>query len=212
MNSWITLVSRTVQNSHCVALFLDAFLKSFIVLALAGGVCVLWRRSSAATRHLIWFLAVTSLPCLPLLSSMLPSWQRPLWSVSTGYDSGNRVSLALELAPGTSPGTLAPETPAASGRAESPNVSHDPSRGSRQIAAHFSANWLVFGGIAWFAGTALVLISTASGQLRLRKFSRKAQPLQGADWTVLLEEVRETLRLRRAVNLLQSADNVMPLT
>jgi beta-lactamase regulating signal transducer with metallopeptidase domain len=212
MNSWITLVSRTVQNSHCVALFLDAFLKSFIVLALAGGVCVLWRRSSSATRHLIWFLAVASLPCLPLLSSMLPSWQRPLWSVSTGYDSGNRVSLALELAPGTSPGTLAPETPAAPGRAESPNVSHDPSGGSRQIAAHFSANWLVFGGIAWFAGTALVLISTASGQLRLRKFSRKAQPLQGADWTVLLEEVRETLRLRRAVNLLQSADNVMPLT
>ena len=212
MNTWFAFVSHSIQNSHCAALFLDAFLKSFIVLALAGGVCVLWRRSSAATRHLIWFLAVASLPCLPLLASLLPSWQRPLWSVSASSTSGNQISLALELAPGTRPGSFAAETPVSPDRAESSNVVRNSSGSSRTIAARFSANWVVFGGIAWFAGAALVLISAASGQLRLRKFSRIAQPLRSADWTLLLEEVRETLRLRRAVNLLQSADNVMPLT
>ena len=99
MNSWIEPVFQGIQNFHFAALFLDTLLKSFVVLALAGGVCALWRRGSAATRHLIWFLAVVSLPCLPLLTSMLPSWQRPLWSVSTGFNSGNQISLALELAP-----------------------------------------------------------------------------------------------------------------
>ncbi|MGO8682658.1 MAG: M56 family metallopeptidase [Limisphaerales bacterium] len=212
MNTWFAFVSHSIQNSHCATLFLDAFLKSFIVLALAGGVCALWRRSSAATRHLIWFLAVASLPCLPLLALLLPSWQRPLWSVATGFDSGNQVSMTLELMPGTMPVTFAqtPQTsPAVAGASDADRGS---TRSNREIAARFSANWLVFGLIVWFAGAVLVLISAASGQLRLRKFSRIAQPLQSADWTLLLEEVCETLRLRRAVNLLQSTDNVMPLT
>jgi lipopolysaccharide export system protein LptA len=64
----------------------------------------------------------------------------------------------------------------------------------------------------WFAGAGLVLISVVVGQIRLREFSRKARPLPGADWALLMEKTCETLRLRRAVNLMQSTDNVMPLT
>jgi len=40
-----------------------------------------------------------------LLSSVLPSWNKPLWSVSTGLVSGNQVSLALELTPSAEPAT-----------------------------------------------------------------------------------------------------------
>ena len=141
MNSWIEPVFQGIQNFHFAALFLDTLLKSFVVLALAGGVCALWRRGSAATRHLIWFLAVVSLPCLPLLTSMLPSWQRPLWSVSTGFNSGNQISLALELAPGT----FAPKAPASPNAAEAPAASHNSTRGSRTIATSFSTDWMVFG-------------------------------------------------------------------
>ena len=209
MNTWF--VFHSIANSYGAALLCDAFLKSFVVLALAGGVCVLWRRSAAATRHLIWFLAVASLPCLPLLASLLPSWPKPLWLVSTGYESGNRISLALELTPGTRLGTSAPATPASPSRSEPSGVARNPSGGSRKIAAHFSPNWVGLGGLAWFAGVALVLISAAGGQLRLRKLSRKAQPLRSADWALLGEQVRDTLQLRRAVVLLQTPDNVMPL-
>jgi beta-lactamase regulating signal transducer with metallopeptidase domain len=212
MNSWIELASKYIQDSHFAVLFLDALLKSFVVLALAAGACALWRRSSAATRHLIWFLAVAGLPCLPLLTSMLPSWQRPLWSVSTGYDSGNRVSLALEFGPGKNSGTspLNPQT--SPGSAEKINAGRDQSEGSHKLSAHFNANWLVFGFVVWGVGVVLVLLSVAFGQIRLHKFSHKARLLRSADWTVLLEEARETLRLRRDVSLLQSSENVMPLT
>ena len=208
MNTWFAFVSHSIQNFHCAALFFDAFLKSFIVLALAGGVCALWRRSSAATRHLIWFLAVASLPCLPLLTSMLPSWQRPLWSVSTGSNSGNQISLVLEFAPGT----FVPRAPASPKATEAPAASHNSTGDSRTIATSFSTDWMVFGLAAWFAGAALVLLSTVIGHFRLRRFSRNAQPLLDADWARLLEEACEILLLRRPVLLLQSANNMMPLT
>ena len=39
MNHVIEPVSSYIQNSHFAALFLDALLKSLVVLALAGGVC-----------------------------------------------------------------------------------------------------------------------------------------------------------------------------
>lgn len=206
MNPSIESLSNFIQTSHFAAWFFDALLKSFVVLALAGGICVLSRRASAATRHLIWFLAVASLPCLPLLTSMLPSWERPLWSVSTGFDPGNQVSLALEFSPVAKSEAAVPQMTAAPGAAK---ISGD---GSRKIATRFNANWLLIGFAAWVAGVVLVLISVAGGQISLRKFSRTAQPQQGADWICLLDEARETLCLRRSVILLQSADNVMPLT
>jgi hypothetical protein len=52
----------------------------------------------------------------------------------------------------------------------------------------------------------------AGGQFYRRKFSGTAQPLQSPEWTRLLNDARETLHLRSAVTLLQSPDNVMPMT
>ena len=100
MNALIGHFSHCLQNSALAALFFDAWLKSLAVLAVAGGLGFLLRRAAAATRHWIWFLAVASLPCLLLLAWAPRAWQRPLWSVSTGFNSGNEVSLVLNLAPG----------------------------------------------------------------------------------------------------------------
>jgi beta-lactamase regulating signal transducer with metallopeptidase domain/lipopolysaccharide export system protein LptA len=157
-------------------------------------------------------LAVAGLPCLTLLALVLPSWQRPLWSMATGFDSGNQFSLTLELAPGTKPVAFAQKPQTSPTVAGASDGDHGSSNGTREIAARFNGNWVVFGLVVWFAGAGLVLISVAVGQIRLREFSRKARPLQGADWALLMEKTCETLRLRRAVNLMQSTDNVMPLT
>ena len=54
-------------NPQLAAVWLDALLKSFVVLAFAGGLCLAWRRAAAATRHWIWFLGVAGLLLLPLL-------------------------------------------------------------------------------------------------------------------------------------------------
>ncbi len=207
MNMFIENLSRHFQNAQITALFLDALLKSLVVLALAGGVCALWRRGSAATRHLVWLLAVASLPFLPLLNSARPAWQKPAWTISSTAMSGNQVSLALELAPKSSVQS------ASLGQPDAKTSSAAGVSGSgRKLAAQFNAHWMLFAWLAWLTGSAVVLLRMAGGQFYRRKFSRAAQPLQSPEWTHLLKDARETLHLRGDVTLLQSPDDVMPMT
>lgn len=207
----VHLVSGYLQSSQCAALIFDAWLKSLVILALAGVLCVVWRRASAATRHLIWLFAVISLPCLPLLSSLLSSWEKPLWSVATHFDSANQFSLALEFAPGTKPGPSTPSTLDSSGVSGSSNLT-DSTANHRQLAVRFNPGWLMLALGAWAGGLALVLGYVALGQVQLRKISRRSRRLHDECWAFLLAEAREILRIGRPVSLLESADKIMPLT
>jgi len=203
MNPLLQNLSHYLQSAQCAALCLDAMLKSLVVLALAGGVCALWRRASAATRHLIWFLAVASLPLLPLLNAAHLGWQKPAWTVSRAAGSGNQLSLALEFAPqAASPSAAtAPDAPAVGARGS-----------AHQAAARFSARWLWFASVAWLAGAAFAAMRVTAARFSRRKFSRRARPWPDADCVRLLQNACESLRLRRPVTLLQSPDTVMPMT
>jgi len=207
MNTPIENLSVHLQSAPFAALFLDALLKSFIVLALAGGVCVLWRGASAATRHLIWFSAVAILPFLPLLNSTWPHWHKSAWTVSTDGASGNLVSFAVELAPKS-------VTPPAHSLRAAPEVSTRAgiAAGSRKISTQFNARWILFGWLAWLAGAMVFMARSLAGQIGRRKFSAAAHLVQDAGWTRLLAEVCGTWRVRRPVTLLQSAESVMPMT
>src|SRR6185312_10504260 len=110
MNAWME--SNFVQDPRMAAVWLDALLKSFVVLAFAGGLCLAWRRAAAATRHLIWFFGVAGLLLLPLLPFVLPTTPRPLWTVSGGSISGNEIALSLELGPAKPIAAVAEPAPA----------------------------------------------------------------------------------------------------
>ena len=56
----------------------DALIKVTLVLGLAGLATVVLGRASAAVRHLVWTLALTSALVLPVLSIALPRWQLPI--------------------------------------------------------------------------------------------------------------------------------------
>jgi beta-lactamase regulating signal transducer with metallopeptidase domain len=205
MNTLIGNLASQLQSVPLAVLLLDALFKSFIVLALAGGVCAVWRRASAATRHLIWLLAILSLPCLSLLPS--PAARQPVWAVSTVSSPANEVAFTIELAPKK----FAPPAPIQPA-ARPASVPAGAKVGSRKMAAQFSARWVLFGWLLWLGGTAAVLLRLGVAQFGRRKFSRLAQPMQDADWIRLLQNACETLRWRRPVRLLQSADEVMPMT
>jgi beta-lactamase regulating signal transducer with metallopeptidase domain len=207
MNVLFMVVSDYLLHSAIPVLFLDAWLKSLAVLAVAGGLCWLLRRAAAATRHWIWFLAVANLPCLLLLAAVPRSWQRPLWSVSTGFNSGNQVSLTMSLAPGGKTGS--PTAPGAPGGTA---ASQSDKPGSHSIAARFSTSWLVIAGVVWGVGAALGLASILVGQAQLVRLARKAHFLEDADWASLSREACTRLRLRRPVRLLLSDRSPMPLT
>jgi beta-lactamase regulating signal transducer with metallopeptidase domain len=62
---------------------LNAALKA-VAIFLAAGLCAFAaRRSSAAVRHAIWLLALSSAAALPLLSHLLPPWE-PAWLPAAG--------------------------------------------------------------------------------------------------------------------------------
>ena len=210
MNPLIQTISSWLQHAAFTTLFLDAWLKSLAVLAVAGGLCLLLRRAAAATRHWVWLLAMASLPCLLLLACVPHAWQRPLWSVSTGFNSGNQFSLALNLSLATAVGHTA--TAASPAGTVAAGANGGSSRNGLPIAARFSANWLVLVVTVWSIGALLGLASVLAGQVQLSRLARNAHPLHTTDWTLLLSEACERLRLRRPVRLMQSAEDLMPLT
>lgn len=169
------LVGGWLPHAALTALFFDAWVKSLALLAVAGGLCLCCRRAAAATRHWIWFLALASLPCLLVLSAVPHTWQRPLWSVSTGFNSGNEFSLALDLAPATevaNPASLVAPTgtaPASTGEVRAEN--------RQAIVAHFSATLLVLGILVWLVGIVVGLLSVLAGQLQLRRLARSSLPV-----------------------------------
>ena len=78
MMSFISLLGTSEHSIRWLEVLFDASVKSVVVLALAIGLNLTLRRSSAAFRHLIWLLAVTSCLCLPIISVTLPSWRLPI--------------------------------------------------------------------------------------------------------------------------------------
>jgi beta-lactamase regulating signal transducer with metallopeptidase domain len=204
-------------------------LQSLLVLAVAAVLCLLWRRAAAATRHLIWFLAIASLPLLLCLSLFPHYWHQPLWSVTTGFDSGNKLSVSLNLVPSSKAANSIALDSARTAQ-DTPNARPNTLSGPAFVT-QLSSSWLVFAFLFWAGGAALGGLSIVVGQARLRRWPRNATPLTDhfsgkhhslrgtssssnpiVDWNFLTREACETLGLRRAPALLLSSEDLMPLT
>ena len=170
MNPLIESITHNLQNSAFPALFLDAWLKSLAVLIVAAGLCFVLRRAAAATRHWIWFLALAALPCLLLLAWIPHSWQRPLWSVSTGFNSGNQVTLVLNLAPAGPTRNSSHRTSPAGGSATA--AGSPVSRNHQPIAATFSLTALAVAVTVWLSGAVLGLAFLLAGRAQLSRLAR----------------------------------------
>jgi beta-lactamase regulating signal transducer with metallopeptidase domain len=192
------------------ATWLDVTLKGTIVLAAAGALCLGWRRASASARHLAWFLAVVSLLILPVFSSWLPSWQRPLWTVSGDLNAGNEFAISLRLAPANKSAA----SPAAESTAPSvPNTPLATAPSPATVAKlPFSQGWLGLLIGIWVAGAL-----TLAGRLTLSRRQRwnlrqSASIVNDPAWTELLNRLRQELGIRRRVTLLRSEASLMPAT
>ncbi|WP_457653891.1 M56 family metallopeptidase [Rhodocaloribacter sp.] len=118
------------SGGAALRLLLDLTLKGVVVLALAGLLAALLRRASAAVRHWIWFVAMGSLLCLPVLTLMLPSWHvslLPLPSFAqTVQPSRPFSSPALAPSPAALPAPASPPAPVARPRASLPSLAPSP--------------------------------------------------------------------------------------
>ena len=205
MNAWMD--PGFSHNPRLAAVWLDTLLKSFVVLAFAGGLCLAWRRAAAATRHLIWFLSVAGLLLLPLLPFFVPATPRPLWTVSSGQLSGNEIALSLELGSTKPTSAVAESAPF-----EQPVIPVVRQEAKPLFNAHLTRDWVSFGLGAWAIGALLVLLYPIVGRIQLAILAKRASVLTAPEWAAHLDDASHGLGIRRRVRLLQSSGSVMPLT
>ena len=100
MDSLFELTSASGSTIWWLKILLDLTVKSAFILAIAGLITLLLRRTSASIRHLVWTLALAGLLVVPFLSRGLPDWRVPIFSELS------LISLSVDKAEKINPGTI----------------------------------------------------------------------------------------------------------
>lgn len=218
-------------------LLIDSAVKGTALLALAAIAVLLLRRDSAATRHLVWLLAMVAMLVVPVLSAVLPEWRvLPKWAgipretpvVATSPTSIARSAVgAVEL-----PGNVEPEEvkspsafafqPAAASPASRPALAT-----SQVIRASWvgSWNWQRALLLLWAIGCCLLFLRLMAARFLLWNTERRASvigsPSQPANvrppkatqdpLTVALDAARLQLGIRHPVTLMICPDKTIPV-
>jgi len=231
--AWLTTESVPAMTARWLPVLVDAALKGTLLLALAGAATLLMRRASAASRHLVWFLAVGGTLVLPVLSAALPGWEAlPRWVelpdqrvvVQEPDETLSTTEIVERPAPDMHAGIVAPpqidqSAPEHSEPIPAPADSLDAPSPAKTVPAVGTVSevedvhrppwaWAL---IAWVIGTMLVLGRLCLGRLSLWQLGRSARPLEGELWTPLLKRLSDDLGLTRPVVLLQSGRRSMPM-
>src|SRR5215212_6131604 len=174
-------------------------LKASVLLAVAALLHAVARRgASAATRHMMWTFAITSVLVLPVASLALPSWTV----------TARRVPSVM--------GTEAPSTRSA-GEGLASHEGAALLRAARDAAepaqsARPEARWLGPAvGAIYAAGVLMMSILFALDRRRIRRLASEGTQVHDGEWVRLLDECTARMGTGRAVRLLRSRERSMPM-
>jgi TonB family protein len=181
-----------------MSLLIDVTLKvSCIVLIALVSVAAL-RRRSAAVRHWVLSVALVCAAVVPALGLIAPAWRfrvdlpsstsdadrpRPIVDTSTTFEA---LPVGRRSAVADSSGTW--------------------------TTARYAPTWPGMLRSIWIAGVGLNLLILGVGLTRLTRIARRAGRIESGRWVALAHEISRSLRLRRAVPLLQSDDPALLVT
>lgn len=188
----------------------DGPLKATLVLGLAGLVSLLLARASAAVRHLVWTLALTSALVLPVLSIALPRWQLPIVTLTTPA----AAPMVADEAPATAPALSRKSDPAAglAGSALQNSALAPPATVTSPEATVTPRISLTMVLLAiWAAGVVAVLGRLAIGLAAVAWMSRRTVHVVDAPWLTLAVELASGLGITRRLRFLESARASMPM-
>lgn len=195
---WLFQVSPSFRgfSAQSLALLVEASCKGTIFLLLAVAAARALRRASAATRHMIWTLALGALLVLPIASLTLPAWKVPMLLPSPTVATGEQRITSEDLAMAT--------------------PSHQPNahRAARRTIFEMAVSspwvgWIVF---LWAAGAMLWAARIAVGEVRVRRIARRAQLLETSQTNSCWENLRRLLCIGRTVELRTSTEISVPFT
>jgi HEAT repeat protein/beta-lactamase regulating signal transducer with metallopeptidase domain len=204
---------------------LDLILRVSLLFGAAALLSWLLRRGSAATRHLVWTLAIAGSLALPL-AMFAPRVELPLLPAAaramTGADTSEAEPANSPVSSATARAQSVPAPDAAFSRRPRSSAAPIASR-SRQISetglsrdAEGRGLWGLGAAqlalIAWSVGFVAVLLRLALGTARMRFIARRARPLSGGPWLRLAERLAGALGVRHRVIFLEGARSAMPMT
>lgn len=172
-------------------LLLEVAVKGAILLLLAAALAVILQRSSAASRHMVWTLALGAALVLPVLTLTLPSWHVAILPVTPAATASGPVTAKGDSA-------AIPQN----SQAISAGVQQQPA-----IPAWDSGLLLL-----WAAGLALFIARMAVGELRVHRLVSRSQPFESRTAKSILEEISRSFHSGRIVELRTTSEIGIPFT
>jgi HEAT repeat protein/beta-lactamase regulating signal transducer with metallopeptidase domain len=195
-------------------LLVDAAVKGTLVLLAATGLALLLRRGSAASRHLIWQMAVLAVLMLPLIKAVSP------FTIPVLPELRSPIAAApAAVEPNTSLNSVsAPSAPASNSNSNvvQPNVEArfgvEQNAGAQPSVAPFALRALTWIAFAWIVVAAALLMRLALGFVLVRWFALRAYPLYEEGWAELNTELSALIGLKGDVQLYASPHIATPMT
>jgi uncharacterized protein (TIGR03435 family) len=164
---------------------LAIFIKVTLVLGGAAALQIaLATRVSAATRHLVWTLAIAGVLLLPPLAVSLPDWSPVEYTKPAGF-----VPIL---------GAGSPEPHSLVAQAAIP-------------LGQSSFAWAPILTTMYLAGVVLLLLRLVAQHIWTHRLVRAATPITDSPWLQVLAECSVRIGVRRRVRLLRAAGDTMPL-
>ena len=191
-----------------MALALELALKASVVMAASGLLVLLLRkRASAAWRHTVCLLAVSSLLALPMISAALPAWEIPIEVASApiGTPPPNRSELSVPPAELSRTDRLRPGY----GASTSPTLTTvEASRAEPRDLRTTVMLWLT---AIYVGGLAMLMTHLVVARWSMRDLASKATTVTDPDWIALLRACEREMGVVRPVRLLRSLEQTMPM-
>lgn len=186
--------------------------KATVVLVAALAVTRVMERSSAVSRHLVWFVSLGALLLIPALASWSPLRFAILPADALPTDVGApamRGPASTTAVPSTAPAGVAPTTsPSAPNVEATVNTVRSIVSPKMQWFGILSDPTVLFG--IWASVAILFACWLAYGALSVHRIIRRSRTLDAPDWMNPLWEVADRLELASAPRLVRSEDAKMP--
>ncbi len=200
-------LALSAYGSSWLTVFALWSLKSAVFLSAIALVTVIFRFTSAASRHFVWAAALLGVLALPLAGALLPTIPLP-----------SSIAALGEI--GQTPAAVSVRTPAAQPPAlsltrridEQPASATGPASSSSGMPAQ-TVRWIRLDIVVAIlcAGAMLALLRLTIAIVSVRRLARAARPLTDTAWVNLAAQLHSDLALTSEVRLLESDQPVLPM-
>jgi beta-lactamase regulating signal transducer with metallopeptidase domain len=188
----------------------DAVAKTTVILLAAAVASVVLRHASAALRHLVWTLALSSALFLPIASFALPKWQLPLVTITS--ESPARIPAGLPSEEPVKESSVA----SAFRRKDAAGVSHEletgtPPQPATRASIFEGLSWQQMIAATWLLGATVILARILVGLLAVRWLSTRTQEITDAAWLPMARDMARDMGVSARLRFLRSGRASMPV-